>query len=155
MDGWLHQGSGDDTFALGYYVANDRPFMSSLALNYTTLDRYFCSILAETYPNRFFLHAATTDRLHNMGVTGTTIYPTIWDRLQARGVSRRNYFSDLPFIGLWGTKYASISAHYAQFLADAAAGTLPAVSFVDPRFETETAPVAGGPNDTGRWYVLR
>jgi phospholipase C len=149
MDGWLHQGSGDDTFALGYYVANDRPFMSSLALNYTTLDRYFCSILAETYPNRFFLHAATTDRLHNMGVTGTTIYPTIWDRLQARGVSRRYYFSDLPFIGLWGTKYASISAHYAQFLADAAAGTLPAVSFVDPRFETETAPVAGGPNDTG------
>src|SRR5437762_11907105 len=61
MDGWLHAGSGDDDFALGYYVAADRPFMSNLALNYTSCDRYFCSILAETYPNRFYLHAAQTD----------------------------------------------------------------------------------------------
>ena len=148
-DGWLKHGSDNDDFALGYYLADDRPFMSRLALNYTTLDRYFCSILAETYPNRFYMHAAQTDRLHNNGVTSTTIYPTIWDRLKAKGVSHRYYFSDLPFIGLWGTKYADMTAHYANFLVDAAAGTLPAVSFVDPRFETETAPVKGGPNDMG------
>jgi phospholipase C len=151
MDGWLHNGSGDDVFGLGYYGAADRPFMSRLALNYTTLDRYFCSILAETYPNRFFMHAATTDRLHNMGTTMTSLSPTIWDRLSAKGVSARYYFSDLPFLALWGTKYLSTSAHYTQFLTDAAAGTLPAVSFVDPRFETETAPadIPGAPNDTG------
>ena len=149
MDGWLHHGSGDDVFALGYYGAADRPFMSRLALNYTTLDRYFCSILAETYPNRFFMHGATTDRLHNSSTT--TSIPTIWDRLSARGVSARYYFSDLPFLALWGAKYIPTAAHYSQFLADAAAGTLPAVSFVDPRFETETAPadVPGLPNDTG------
>ena len=149
MDGWLFNGSGDDDFALGYYGAVDRPFMSQLALNYTTLDRYFCSILAETYPNRFFMHAATTDRLHNMGVTATSIYPTIWDRLQAKGVSHRYYFNDLPFLGLWGQKYLSISAPYAQFLVDALAGTLPAVSFVDPRFLTETNPLAKTPDDVG------
>jgi phospholipase C len=137
MDGWLHTGSGDDDFALGYYGADDRPFMSQLALNYTTLDRYFCSILAETFPNRFFMHAATTDRRHNLGTTSTSIYPTIWDRLAAKGVSHRYYFNDLPFLALWGQKYLSISAHYAQFLADASAGTLPAVSYVDPRFEDE------------------
>ena len=148
-DGWLLPGSDNDDFALGYYLAEDRPFMSSLALNYTALDRYFCSILAETYPNRFFMHAAQTDRLHNNGITQTTIYPTIWDRLQAKGVSHRYYFNDLPFIGLWGQKYISMTAHYTHFLADAAAGTLPAVSYVDPRFETETAPVKGGPNDMG------
>ena len=138
MDGWLHQGSGDDDFALGYYGAADRPFMSQLALNYTTCDRYFCSILAETFPNRFFLHAATTDRRHNEGVSSTAIYPTIWDRLADKGVSHRYYFNDLPFLGLWGEKYIPISSHYVQFLADAAAGTLPAVSYVDPRFEDES-----------------
>lgn len=149
MDGWLHKGSGDDDFALGYYLALDRPFMSSLALNYTSCDRYFCSILAETYPNRFYMHAAQTDRLHNNGITSTTLYPTIWDRLQAKGVSHRYYFSDIPFTGLWGTKYASISAPFAQFLAEAASGTLPAVSYVDPRFLAEGAIVDVGPNDTG------
>src|SRR5436190_2118854 len=100
-DGWLHTGSGDDIFALGYYGETDRPFMSALARNFTTLDRYFCSIMAETYPNRFFLHAATTDRRHNMGVTQTSISPTIWDRLAHKGVSHGYYYSDLPFVALW------------------------------------------------------
>jgi phospholipase C len=149
MDGWLRKGSGDDDFALGYYRAADRPFMSNLALNYTSCDRYFCSILAETYPNRFYMHAAQTDRLHNNGIATTTLYPTIWDRLQAKGVSHRYYFSDIPFLGLWGTKYLSISAPYEQFLVEAATGTLPAVSFVDPRFLAEGALVDVGPNDTG------
>jgi phospholipase C len=149
MDGWLQKGSGDDDFALGYYLAADRPFMSSLATTYTACDRYFCSILAETYPNRFYMHAAQTDRLHNNGITSTTLYPTIWDRLQAKGVSHRYYFSDIPFIGLWGTKYASIAAPFEQFLVEAASGTLPAVSYVDPRFLAEGALVDVGPNDTG------
>ena len=149
MDGWLHKPSGDDDFALGYYLAKDRPFMSSLATSYTTCDRYFCSILAETYPNRFYMHAAQTDRLHNNGIASTTLSPTIWDRLQAKGVSHRYYFSDIPFLGLWGTKYLSISAPYEQFLVEAATGTLPAVSFVDPRFLGEGALVDVGFNDLG------
>ena len=38
---------------------------------------------------------------------------------------------------MWGTKYLPISARYEQFLADAAAGTLPSVTFVEPRFFSE------------------
>jgi len=56
MDGFLSD-PANDTFAIGYYTAADRPFMSRLARAYTTCDRYFCSILAPTYPNRFFQHA--------------------------------------------------------------------------------------------------
>jgi phospholipase C len=40
----------------------------------------------------------------------------------------------VPFLALWGDKYIGISAFFADFLADAATGNLPAVSFVDPRF---------------------
>jgi len=111
--------------------------MSALARNFTTLDRYHCSILAETFPNRFFMHAATSDRRHNNGVAQSTITRTIWDSLAEAGVSAGYYFGDAPFIGLFGTKYLNISRPYPQFLVDAVAGNLPAVSFVDPRFEDE------------------
>jgi phospholipase C len=134
MDGFLRAGSNDD-YAIGYYTEDDRPFLSALARNYTTMDRYFASILSETFPNRFFLHAAQTDRLDNAQDLSTL--PTIWDRLAEAGVSGRYYYSDLSFLSLWGSKYDGISSPYSQFLSDAAAGTLPAVSFVDPRFLIE------------------
>jgi len=63
--------------------------------------------------------------------------PTIWDRLAARGVSAKYYFSDLPFLALWGPKYASITRPVAEFFAAAQSGTLPAVSFIDPVFGGE------------------
>jgi phospholipase C len=55
----------NDEYAIGYYVREDRPFFNEPALNYTTFDNYFASILAETFPNRIFMHSATTDRLTN------------------------------------------------------------------------------------------
>jgi phospholipase C len=145
-DGFLFDGSdsdpangkpnqANDIFAIGYYGQNDLPFLGAAGPAFTILDNYFCGIMAETYPNRFYMHAAQTDRLMNNSTTSTL--PTIWDRLQEKGLSGRYYFSDLPFLALWGTKYASISKPFAQFLADAQAGTLPNVAFIDPRFEDE------------------
>ena len=98
-------------------------------------DRYFAAILAETFPNKIYQYAAQTDRLDNELELCTL--PTIWDRLAAAGLSARYYFNDVPFVALWGLTYWPISRSYAEFLADAAAGTLPAVSFVDPRFIDE------------------
>src|SRR5262249_5200342 len=80
-------------------------------------------------------HAAQTDRLSN--TLQISKLPTIWDRLIAKGMSARYYFSDASFLWLWGTKYDSISSTHTQFLADAAAGTLPSVAFVEPRFVGE------------------
>jgi phospholipase C len=129
MDGWLRT-STNDSFCIGYYEQADLPLFGSLALNYTTLCNYFPSILSSTFPNRVFQHAAQTDRLSN--TLDISTLPTIWDRLQAAGVSCRYYYSNVPFLALWGSKYLGISSMYPQFLLDAAAGTLPAVSFLDP-----------------------
>ena len=63
--------------------------------------------------------------------------PTIWDRLAGKGVSRAYYYVDVPFLALYGTKYLDIARTWPQFLADAAAGTLPSVSFLDPKFLDE------------------
>jgi phospholipase C len=134
MDGFLLAGM-NDAFAVGYYQQGDRPFFDQLALEYTTFDRFFAAHLGSTYPNRIFMHAAQTDRIEN--TLDLSTLPTIWDRLIEKGVSARYYFSDVSFLWLWGAKYLPISAPHDQFLADAAAGTLPAVSFVEPRFVGE------------------
>ncbi|MFE4463122.1 alkaline phosphatase family protein [Nocardia tengchongensis] len=130
-DGWLRAGDNDE-FPIGYYEQNDLAFYGNAAPAWTVCDNYFAAIMAETTPNRVYQHAAQTDRIHN-SMTVSTL-PTIWDRLAAAGIPGRYYFSDVPFIGLWGAKYLSISRRFSSFLTDCAAGTLPAVSFVDPGF---------------------
>ncbi|HMG86815.1 MAG TPA: alkaline phosphatase family protein [Terracidiphilus sp.] len=131
MDGWLRTGA-NDSFSIGYYEEADLPLFAALARNFTTLDNYFSSILTSTTPNRIFQHSAQTDRLSNTNDLCTL--PTIWDRLLAAGVSCHYYYSNVPYLAVWGTKYLGISSLYEQFTVDAASGGLPAVSFVDPAF---------------------
>jgi phospholipase C len=131
MDGFLRAGS-NDVYSIGYYGEQDIPFYAALARNFTTCDRYFASILGPTFPNRLFLHAAQTDRLTNS--TNFSSLPTIWDSLASAGVSANYFYSNVPFLALWGAKYLGISRLYEEFLLRASTGTLPAVSFVDPRY---------------------
>jgi phospholipase C len=139
-DGWLRAGSNDD-FSIGYYKQSDLPFLGQAAPSWTTFSRYFAATMAETYPNRIYTHAAQTDRDTN--TTNISTLPTIWDRLLAANVPCRYYFSDVPFLALWGAKYLPISRPFPSFLADCAAGTLPAVSYVDPRFIDESSGTSG------------
>ncbi|HEY1569919.1 MAG TPA: alkaline phosphatase family protein [Pseudonocardiaceae bacterium] len=156
-----------NTFPIGFYsnltdghggphrkVVPDVPVIGALAENYTTLDRYFCSFAGETFPNRFYQHAARTDRDHNSTVLSTM--PTIWDQLSpipnTQGVPTGGYFfRDSPFLALWGTKYFPFWHPFADgdqdalgipvttpsFIDTVAAGNLPNVSFLDPAFNTE------------------
>ena len=140
MDGF-RKGTNDD-FALGYYHESDLPTTSQLVRHFTIFDAWFCSILGPTYPNRFYTHAGTTDRIDN--TTATSSLPTIWDRLTAGGVPANYYFSDLPFLGLFGAQHIPLARPVATFFAQAATGTLPAFSYLDPFFLGEDQ---GGSND--------
>jgi phospholipase C len=131
MDGFLRAGS-NDVYSIGFYGEADIPFFGALARNYTTCDQYFASILGPTFPNRLFLHAAQTDRLDDS--VSFTAVPTIWDSLASANVSAHYYYSNVPFVALWGAKYLPISRSYEDFLEAASTGTLPAVSYVDPRY---------------------
>jgi phospholipase C len=133
-DGWLRAGE-DDLLPIGYYQQPDLAFLGQAGPQWTVCDQYFAAVMAETYPNRFYMHSAQTDRLHNSTTTATM--RTIWDQLAAASVTGRYYFSDIPFLALWGGKYLPISHPFATFLSDAATGQLPQVSFIDPRFEDE------------------
>ena len=133
-DGWLRAGS-NDAYSIGYYTKADLPFTAPAATGWTTFSRYFAATLAETYPNRIYQHAGQTDRIHN--TTDLCTLPTIWDRLAAAGRSGRYYFSDVPFLALWGPRYVPIGRPVETFFLDCAQGTLPEVAFVEPRFEDE------------------
>ncbi len=136
-DGWLRTGTNDE-LSIGYFERADLDFYGRAAPEWTVCDRYFAGIMAPTYPNRIFMHAAQTDRM--TGSLDVATMPTIWDLLAAKGVAGNYYFTDAPLIALWGTKYLGLSKSIADFYTDAAAGTLPPVSFVEPGFLGEEVP---------------
>ena len=133
LDGF-RKGTNDD-YALGYYTEADLVTSASLVHNFTICDRWFCSILGPTFPNRIYTHAAATDRISNtMAICGL---PTIWNRLDAAGVSSAYYFSDEPVLALWAEKHLAKGRPIEQFYVDAQLGTLPQYTYLDPFFVGE------------------
>ena len=142
LDGFRR--SPNDDYAIGYYEKADVPFIPAVADAFTLYDRYFCSLLGPTWPNREYMHSATSggnktnasagDVIAALSTGGLYRWQTIWDLMMAAGLSVTYYYSDLPFIALWGSRLLPISKPVSQFYADAAAGTLPHLAFVDPMF---------------------
>ncbi len=146
MDGFLK--SASDTFAIGYYTEPDLPFTPFNAKAFTVFDRFFCSILSSTYPNREYMHAAQSyGETANSLPFGTTElgFPdtTIWKLLADAGISHEYYFTDIPFAALWGTAGVERSSQVQDFYEKAAHGNLPQVSFVDPAFAGEDQGTSG------------
>lgn len=133
-DGWLRAGN-NDTLSIGYFEGADLGFYGKAALDWTVCDRYFAAVMSSTFPNRIFQHAGQTDRISNTFTLSQLT--TIWDRLAAKKVPAKYYFTDVPFTALWGVKHMDISHLINEFYRDAALGTLPAVSFVEPGFGGE------------------
>jgi phospholipase C len=123
---------------MGYYTSEDIPFYFGLYSTFAMADRYFASVPGPTYPNRFFLIAGTSfGRIRNEFPQKPTDYgPSIYDRMNAAGVAWKAYYSDIPFAGFFAGARAQLEniVPIDQFYADAAAGTLPQVAYVDPRF---------------------
>jgi phospholipase C len=131
MNGFLLD-SSNDAYCIGQYNASDIPFYAALAENYTACDNWHAAILGPTFPNRMFIWAAQTDRLTD-SVAFSSLH-TIFDALGKARVSHRYYFNNLPYLAFWGFKYIFSTSLFSHFLSDAAAGNLPAVSFVDPNY---------------------
>ncbi len=141
--GFVESGSGP--VAMGYWDGGDQPFYYSMARLFPIADRYFCSVLGQTYPNRRYLISATSLGMINDTLPALTDYPangTIFDKLDGAGISWKDYFSTLPTTELYpdlylknaGTKVVPIT----DFFADAAAGTLPGFSLVEPNYDTQS-----------------
>jgi len=137
MDGWLNN---DNTNAMKYWDGGHLPFYWSLADHFPLCDRWFGSAPCQTYPNRMYLQAATSQGLVETDTTKALNLPhpkggTIWDKLNAFGISWLDYALDLPDIALfpktWNANKDKVRTT-GDFLADCASGTLPSVSIVSP-----------------------
>ena len=142
--------------AMGYWTGDDLPFTYSLARTFPIADRWFSSLLGQTHPNRRYLIAGTSVGL-TQTVNPTTpagqaaltspVPPagTIFNQLDKHGISWANYVALVPF-GATPELFpvndqATEAAHqkpFAQFFADAAAGTLPSVALLDPDYSTQS-----------------
>jgi phospholipase C len=143
LDGFYNgndDGTGSDEYALGYYLKEDLGFIPYVADAYQLYDRYFCSIMASTYPNRHYQLSA-----QNGGQKSNVLPPqseettgfqweTILDRALAHGIEVAYYVSDLPVPALYGQRGLRWVRPASQFYTDAATGSLPPICFVDPPF---------------------
>jgi phospholipase C len=131
--------------ALGYYDERELPFYYGLASTFGIGDRYFCSSPGPTWPNRMYLYAATS-----FGCTSNTLpdtsklpYPesegVIFDELEKRHVDWNIYGDGARGAAVVvGTRIVNrwerpVTFSTADFYAQAAAGKLPSVVFIDPK----------------------
>ena len=148
-----------DDETMSFYNERDIGFYYSLAETFAINDRYFSSVLGPTFPNRSYLMAATSfghltsdETVPDISLAPFLFYVpitgTIFDLLDANGVSWADYFSDVPQ-GVSFRNFLFDPFHFRpyskpvppelpfppnpnnSFLEDAQAGTLPAVAFVD------------------------
>jgi phospholipase C len=144
-NGWLVTAPLGETFPIGYYTEADVPITARLASGHTALDRYFCSVMGPTGPNRLYAWSATTDAgtfdfpgvLTGQGTRPSNLELAIWDRLKDAGVPAGYYAGKEPNSYQYESRrYDTITYSHDQFFASAAAGTLPNVSFIDPDLPT-------------------
>jgi phospholipase C len=150
-DGFLRSG-GNDVFSISYYAENDLGFIQDAARTFTTFDRFHCSLMGSTLPNREYMWSGESygniDNDLPPQTQYTTGFPdnTIFAALDKAGVSNRYFFNDVPVSALWGAKRLANSGSIAEYYARCASGTLPHVSYVDPNF---AGSVGEGPGLSG------
>jgi phospholipase C len=172
MDGFVYafrQEGKDGELTMGYYDDRDLPFYWNIADEYVLFDRFFCSAKGGSVRNHMFWVAGQAGvkdpRKDSVPDEGWGDIPTIFDRLQEKGISWKfyvqNYDPNITFRDRGtGDKSAQVVwvpllayARYLddpelssrivnldQYYEDLANDELPAVSFIVPSGASEHPP---------------
>ncbi len=127
--------------AMGYYNQNDIPYYYFMASQFAMSDRWFAPVQTNTNSNRHYVFAATSSGHVYPWATDPDSHQTIFDLLQAKGISWRIY-SEKPtsstlFEFASSANYKSNVVSIDQLFTDLAAGTLPSVVMVETAAENE------------------
>jgi phospholipase C len=144
VDNYMRQPSADTPYdaaaPMHYYTYNEIPVLSQLARAFGVSDRWHAPAPCQTWPNRFFAHAGTANGYVNNSPTHFPyMMETVFNRLKEDAkVSWSVYFHDIPqsitLTRLWGDVLTHCRRFENDFIRDAAAGNLPAYSFIEPRY---------------------
>lgn len=141
----------DGVRVMGYYDGTDFPYYYFMASSFGTSDRWFSPVMSRTQANRMYTLAATSAG-HVYPLQSSTpplSNPTIFDSLQAAGVSWKVYVTDLTYaptptqdsaLNMFATaaKYPQNIVPISQYFTDLKNGTLPSVAYIDPGYESGT-----------------
>jgi phospholipase C len=152
---------------MGYYDDREIPYHWNVADEYVLFDRFFASSHGGTLANHMFWTAATAGELEDGGVPrgGFRGIPTIFDRLERRGVSWKFYVENydptityrrgsadqqraqllrVPLLGF--SRFVDEPSRFAkvvdlsEYYRDLERGTLPAVAYIAPSGSSEHPP---------------
>jgi phospholipase C len=174
MDGFVEANSDngrDGSMAMGYYDDSDLPYYWNIADEYALFDRFFSSARGGSIPNHMFAVTGTpgiTGKQEEIPPNGWGALPTIFDRLQAAGVSWKFYIENYdPTITfrtrdtvekvdraaqvIWAPVLGykrfvdnpELSKHIVsldEYYKDVDEGNLPAVSYIVPSGDSEHPP---------------
>ena len=124
-------GTADRAAVMGYYTRAQLPVSYALADAYCLCSRWFASVMGPTWPNRYFLHCATSEGLMTNAAPPMGAMRGVLHQLADAQIPAAYYSSNLPFAALYG---GAPSSPIADFFTAAQAGTLPALCIVDPIF---------------------
>lgn len=139
----------DGKRAMSFYDGSDLPYYYFLASNFGTSDRWFAPAMTRTQPNRMFMLAGTSAGFVYPPPPGSPPLPnpTIFDSLDAAGITWKVYVTDLthanPPIQNSALNFFATAAKFPtnivgidQFQRDLANGTLPAVAYIEPGYNS-------------------
>ncbi len=119
------------------FTSGQLPALTALATNFVLCDQWYAEVPGPTMPNRLYMHAATSAgwARNDWGLALKSV--TLYEQLANAGRSWAVYYSDQNEVAQYSrinTQRANFKLYESAFAADAAAGRLPAYSFVIPRF---------------------
>jgi phospholipase C len=157
MNGFVHTASGDaqvpssgipDTKGvrvMGYYDQADIPSPYFFATQFATSDRWYTPAPTQTESARLYAMAATSQGFAHPPGSNTLSATTIFQLLDAAGISWRIYSVDTdPNTGKLITTLSSFQPYYfskqdhvvpiSQYFTDLQNGTLPQFAYIEPAF---------------------
>jgi phospholipase C len=113
------------------------PVLSTLAREFVLCDHWFASVPGQTWPNRFFVHAATSGGFADNQFRHYD-FDTVYHRLHRAGHSWAIYFHDFAhaytIASLRNPLFVPHFRFAKQFFDDLKHDRLPAYSFIEPRY---------------------
>jgi phospholipase C len=140
---------GDENLIMECFQPDQLPVLTTLANEFALFNFWYSSLPGPTWPNRFFVHAATSGGLSDSPSTSQILEGfsfengTIYDKLDAAGKTWCIYHDGLPqtagisslrgeYINPFTEKFQDID----DFFEDVRNGDLSDYNFIEPRYDT-------------------
>jgi len=120
------------------------PVLATLAKSFALCISWYASVPGPTWPNRFFVHCATSKGFIDNSQFHDLDMRTIFENLSAAGNSWKIYSHDFPqsqaLLGLQGEEFNQNWDSIGGFKSDAAGDALPDYAFIEPKYTSFLGP---------------